>query len=114
MLLLRDEKGDAMLSNDPIEAFAIRQLSTGYFMPAHFGTRSHRYSSDNPTPGCIPRIFPSRASAQVALSDWLRGEWKLEVSRYGRDDCEQDLVVIPVEGRNKEDMEVVPLLITPA
>lgn len=100
--------------NDSIEVFAIRQISTGYFMPAHFGTRSHRYSSDVPTPNCIPRIFPSRASARVALSDWLRGEWKLEVSRYGWDDCEQDLVVVPVEGRNEDDMQVVALLIMTA
>jgi hypothetical protein len=91
--------------------YAIRQKSTGYFLPTRWGT-ARGYSFDNPTPNCVPRIFKSRNSANKALTAWLQGEWK---NTYCRSDWSGDEIagVSPdkVEGRDRNDMEVVELSI---
>lgn len=94
--------------------YAIRQISTGYFMPASSSRGQHRYSEDEPTAGCIPRLFSSKASARSALNRWLDGKWGNVTERYVSDsgfgyDYEQELQCQPVEGRDRKDMEIVPL-----
>lgn len=85
--------------------YAIRQKSTGYFLPMRFGT-GRGYSFDVPTLDCIPRIFKSKRSAQVALNCWLQGEWKNEWHSKGYyggfEPPDEYLAASPPESRRKK------------
>lgn len=94
-----------------IYTWAIRQKSTGYYLPDRKNKRG--YSFDEPTKDCFPRLFKSKLSAIHALSAWLRGHWKVEWHQRGGfsfDDAPEDVQVLEtetVEGRNADDMEIV-------
>jgi len=57
--------------------YAIRQRSTGAFLPHHFGERSGPYTADESTAGAFPRPFKTAAAARVALSAWLKRPWTM-------------------------------------
>lgn len=94
---------------DKFTVYAIRQKSTGFYFPEHFNGKTG-FSYDNPSPGCIPRIFRSYRSANAALVQWVRGKHKKDTEIS---DWDGMLVkcgstnVIKVEGRNGDDMEIV-------
>lgn len=93
--------------------YAICQKSTGHFLPMRFGS-GRVYSFDSPTPDCVPRLFKSKNSANRALTAWLQGEWKNEWhSRGGSGFFPPEDYMRPspekVEGRNRENMEIVEL-----
>jgi hypothetical protein len=95
-----------------IYAWAIRQKSTGAYLPARKNGRG--YSFDEPGFG-FPRLFKSERSARNALTAWLQGEWKLEWhtkydDAWGPDDY-QTLVQNKVETRDASDMEIVKFLL---
>lgn len=105
------------LSSIPL-TYAIRHTPTGHYLPMSF-ERGHRHSHDEPTPNCIPRLFPSKQSAQSALTQWLRGKWAnvmyqesegWEYPSYGV----QELEVEPVTSRKAEEMEIVTMSICEA
>jgi len=90
--------------------YAIRQKSTGYFIPTLKGRAGGSWLE--PEPNCLPRLFTSKRNAKLALGSWLSGHFKMESFRssyesFFDDDCE--LTVTPVPGRNKDDMEIVAL-----
>lgn len=94
--------------------YAIRQKSTGSFMP-EYGSRKSRggYTRDEPHPisEFPPRLFKTRRSANIALSWWLKGELKYRItydSLYGES---VDLVVEKRSHRVPRDMHVVPITI---
>jgi hypothetical protein len=94
-----------------IDVWAIRQKSTGYFMPA--SSKKRGYSRDEPTPDCVPRLFLKYTAARAALRMWLMGTWSTEFHADAFGEAERYYVdATPVEGRNADDMEVVKLLIT--
>lgn len=96
-------------------AWAIRQKSTGFFLPSRKG---RGFSFDEPTKDCFPRLFPSKMSAVRALTAWLQGQWKNEWHSKGGSpwslDPPEDYQAAspsPVEGRNKDDMEIVEFVL---
>lgn len=94
---------------DAMKVFAIRQKSTGFFMPA--SSKKRGYSRDEPTADCVPRLFLKEVAAKAALRMWLQGEWSYELVEHEAGDYGQELEVRPVEGRNADDMEIVELLV---
>lgn len=95
--------------------YAIRHIPTGHYLPMSF-TRGHRYSHDEPTPDCIPRLFPTKHSAQSALTQWLRGKWQNVLHRESEgweypSYTVQELEVEPVLNRNADEMEIVVMSI---
>lgn len=89
--------------------WAIRQKSTGHFLP-HFKGRAGG-SWVEPTPDCVPRLFRSARDARLSLGRWLEGHYKMTYTNrsgdiFGEDEW-QELEVTPVEGRTSDDMEIV-------
>lgn len=90
-------------------AYAIRHKPSGGFLPARW-KRSRGFSFDEPSTDEFPRLFKSERSASMALSAWLRGEWKEK--EYDHDEWSHtDYVIgaspVPVEGRKSSDMEII-------
>ena len=80
--------------------YAIRQISTGWFLPQ---TRCGRgYTQTSPERDCIPRLHHSLAGARQALSWWLDGKWVSDGdgSPYRVRDQDQPF-------RDDNDMEIV-------
>ncbi len=89
-------------------AWAIRQISTGYFLPMHWDSR-RGFSHDNPSPS-FPRLFVSKKSARMALNAWLQGKWNWETNYKYSYPTEDDIggpAPTFEPGRNGEDMEVI-------
>lgn len=93
-----------------MQVWAIRQKSTGYYLPILKGRAGGSWLE--PTPDCLPRLFTSERNAKLALRAWLEGHWKTvsTMSSYENFDYDDiELTIVPVQGRSAEDMEVVPL-----
>lgn len=91
-----------------ISAWAIRQKSTGAFLPARKNGRG--YSFDKPIKGCFPRLFKSKKAANLALYAWLQGQWKKEYHTREVGGWPEDieyLIAEKIEGRDASDMEIV-------
>lgn len=61
-------------------AYAIQEPSTGKFLPSHWNER-RGYSFDNPEHS-FPRLFKTHSAASLAISAWMRGEWKDPIYDY--------------------------------
>lgn len=86
--------------------FAIRQKSTGYWMPNYPGRAGGTWME--PKAAAIPRLFHRKQDAQNALDWWLRGEARWEKTSSGPDfDEGWDLMSHKVPGRSADDMEIV-------
>lgn len=83
--------------------FAIRQKSSGYWMPAFSGRAGGTYME--PKPDAIPRLFSRYQDAKAALDWWLRG--RIVKSYHWETGEFEDFTKIPVEGRSAEDMEII-------
>jgi hypothetical protein len=93
-------------------AWAIRQKSTGLFMPSARSNGKRRgFTHDEPTGG-PPRLFKLERYAKSALKAWLSGEM---VESGGYDswtgEYDIDVKVKPRPERKAEDMEVVKVSI---
>jgi hypothetical protein len=105
--------------------YALRHRATGHFMP-EIGGRG--YSNWSPTPEdpaggldvkapFVPRIFATDRGAYNARSQWARGVIERTVYRSGDilgnvDDYDR---LEPRDvGRNLDDLQVVPMVLTPA
>lgn len=90
--------------------FAIRQKSTGFYLPNVKGRKGGTYVT--PKADCIPRLFKQERSAKVCLNWWLRGEVQaeLETDEWSREQYSSGPGdVKPVPSRIPEDMEVVKM-----
>jgi hypothetical protein len=102
--------------------YAIRHKPTGFFIPDPDRIQwraSHVQPVDCAGDGPNPRLFVTELAAKRALSAWLQGKWKAELNwestdEYGSGFYYKDLPVPnTVEGRVKEEMEVVPFRLEP-
>jgi hypothetical protein len=93
-----------------LTAYAIRQISTGHYLP----DARRNWSTVEPTPDCIPRLFESRHGANSALARWCEGLWRQENTSIYTDcgwEHDAEFYAVPVEGRDRKDMEVVPVVL---
>lgn len=113
--MLEDEiarRSQATKHKPLISTWAIRQNSTGYFLPARKNGRG--YSFDEPTKDCFPRLFKSELSATRALSAWLRGTWDQPVydhDEWSHSDYKVAAEPTKVDSRNPHDMEIVEFVL---
>jgi len=81
--------------------WAIRQQSTGYYMPSAKGRHGTGGTELEPGPTKTPRLFDTERAAKIALNYWLQGKAVTDeagVSGFAR-----------VRGRNPNDRAVVPV-----
>jgi len=96
----------------PFKLYAIREIETGWWMPQAKPTTVRGASHVAPDPYAKPRLFWTRKSAENALSAWCQGIWKMESGGSSFDSFEPpepELTTEKVEGRRREDFEIVPL-----
>lgn len=87
--------------------FAIRQKSTGYFMPSFKGRAGGTHCE--PDAKAVPRLFSRHQDAKAALSWWLEGKVR---ALYDYEREISDLDIVPVKERNNADMEIVRVSLT--
>jgi hypothetical protein len=91
--------------------YAIRQKSTGMFLPRIGSNRSNSYRE--PTNDLPPWLALKRGTANMMLTVWLKGHarqaWSAGSDTWlGREDPEpRGVDYKPVPGRVREDFEVV-------
>ncbi len=99
--------------------YAIKQKSTGNFLPQSDRTVREGFTKMEPAfPLRIPpRLFTTERAAKCALTWWLKGEVGLH-TETDEDWLGHPYTIAtgpgkahPVEGRDADDMEVVPLSI---
>jgi hypothetical protein len=108
----RDSKEEVMQRFEGItpsfSCWVVRQKSTGKFLPHKWkSARGHSYSE--PSFG-FPRLFKSEKSARSALNAWSRGQWsekEYDHDEWSHTDFVSQHSPVEVEGRDKNDMEVV-------
>lgn len=94
--------------------YAIRQKSTGFYFPIHWNSSGY-YSYDEPVDNCFPRLFKSKISAQNAINSWCKGIWSKQTIQVDSYESfyptyeETEPYPEYVEGRNKEDLEIVSM-----
>jgi hypothetical protein len=96
----------------PFKLYAIREIATGWWLPQAKPTSVRGASHVDPDPHAKPRLFWSKKSAQNALSAWCQGIWKVEGNFSSMDalePSEPELTTQKVEGRHREDFEIVPM-----
>lgn len=89
--------------------WAIKQKSTGFFLPVFPKNRSKGSTHLEPTKGCIPRLFSREQDAKVALDWWLAGK---VTAHYDYEGEFSDIDIKHVPGRKHKDMMVVPMEVT--
>lgn len=87
---------------------AIRQKSTGFFLPAR---SSYGFTHDEPVPPdeSPPRLFRERRAASNALTAWLCGKW---TTRPTPTDGASIIDFTPQYERDHKDMELVTIYLT--
>lgn len=99
--------------------WAIRQKSTGFFLPVAKGKGGNGGSYVEPVDPDKepPRLFMSKKAAHCALVQWLKGHHKAKWAYDDGDDIYssggsmyvEDIKIIPQPNRNPADMEVVEI-----
>jgi hypothetical protein len=89
-----------------MKVYAVRQKSTGLFIPKLEVGKRRGGSYLEPSDVRPPRIFHSAAAAKAFLSNWLQGHFK---NSYYQDETGSELCIEVVKQphRKKEDMEIV-------
>jgi hypothetical protein len=90
-----------------MKAYAVRQKSTGYFIPILKRGFKRGGSHSEPTNDSPPRIFPSALSARSFLGNWLQGIFENDYSLDYNGNEDFSLRVTPQPHRKKNDMEIV-------
>lgn len=88
--------------------FAIRQKSTGWWLPPYPGRAGGTHVE--PSAQSTPRLFRRRQDARAALMWWLEGKVTASYDAYGEFN---DLHTKAVCGRSADDMEVVEVKVVP-
>ena len=94
-----------------MKVYAIRERGTEKYLPGlkRGRMRTRGFSFTEPIEGEFPRLFPTKRSAENALTAWLQGQWEMKISRsgmWGEDENDYPEPTV-VEGRKRELMEVV-------
>lgn len=99
------------------DLYAIRQISTGFYLPEPTGRMgrggSHTEPVDCSQNGPNPRLFKTALSAQRALTAWLKGkhvanmEWESEGWEYPSYRVQNGTIINHQPERKKEDMQIV-------
>lgn len=90
--------------------WAIRQKSTGWFLPKYRTTQRSGGTWLEPTPDCIPRMFTTPGAAKCALHYWLTGQLKVtHGDMYFNSNGDPSWDWTPVPDRKASDMEVVEI-----
>ena len=96
-----------------MDVYAIRQKSTGHFMPEEGEFTRTRCE---PRKYCVPRLFMATRDAQVALTWWLKGIARISYTNdpeWGH--READGIECSVQQHRKaDDMEIVPMTLEEA
>lgn len=100
-----------------ITFWLIRHKPTGGYLPEPIGRMGRGGSHVEPVvhtddPATTPRIFQSERAAKNALAAWLRGKYVAHRGSYsgGPDfdvDYYEDIEIVPVPGRKREEMEII-------
>ena len=90
-----------------MKAYAVRQKSTGWFIPILKRGYKRGGSHSEPTADQPPRIFPSKLSARSFLGNWLQGIHENDFHIDWNGNEEGGIKVTPQPHRKKEDMEIV-------
>jgi hypothetical protein len=85
-----------------MKVFAVRQKSTGLFIPRLETGKRRGGSHLEPSNVREPRIFHNRQAARAFLSNWLQGIFKNEGGYF-----EMEVNIVKQPHRNKDDMEIV-------
>lgn len=86
---------------------AIRHNPSGGFLPQ---MTSYGFTRCNPSLTEPPRLFTKPGAAKQALDRWLEGRWF--EGMYNDETGQQDITIVPVAGRRREDMEIVEIEIS--
>ncbi len=98
-----------------LNLFLIKHKPTGHYLAEPHGRSGRGGSHVEPGPGPNnARICRSMGSAKAVLGAWLRGKFVASrgMSQSGPDwDSEfyEEITIIPVPERKREDMEIVPI-----
>lgn len=96
--------------------YAIRHKPTGHYLPDpdRVQWRKSHVEPVDCSGDTNPRLFHTELSAKRALSAWLQGKWKADLSwesegyEYGGYYVQDTPCPDPVAHRVKDDMEIVP------
>lgn len=92
--------------------YAIKQKSTGHFLPQGNLSRGFTFTEPDACLAGPPRLFAKRTSAAAALRCWLQGHWESH-GDYDRGDWGNEAYRViekkPRASRQPEDFEVVEL-----
>lgn len=95
--------------------WAIRRKSDGFYMPQANGRGGRGGSMQEPqnplSKGFQLRLFTTEPAAKIALNAWLKGKWQNRVRIDFEGEEEHILEIVPQEGRNRDDMEIVDVLV---
>ncbi len=89
-----------------MNCFAVRQISTGLFIPRLERGKRRGGSYLEPSNEREPRLFPNKISARAFLGNWLQGIMKNETTN-DPEWPESYIKTIKQPHRTKEDMEIV-------
>jgi len=86
--------------------FAIREKGTDRFLPDLPG---RGYTHTEPTEGKMPRYFPAKRNARLALGAWLKGAATTDLATDWETAAVEDCGISyrPVPGRLADKMEIV-------
>lgn len=85
------------------KVFAVRQKSTGLFIPRLENGKRRGGSFLEPSDKREPRLFHNKIAARSFISNWCQGHFVPYYDCYGS----QDITIKKQPHRNKEDMEIV-------
>lgn len=91
--------------------YVIRHIPSGRLLPARVRATHHDFDLGG---GGEPRLFTTERAAKNCATCWAQGAWAQETeTRGGWDEPVYDELVGPfpnkVDGRRREDLEVVPV-----
>ena len=93
-----------------MKLYAICHLPTGRYLPERKkGQRGYTHLKPVSPAKSPPRLFSTKGAAGIALTCWLKG--KAETDYRALDGDTSSLSYTPIEGRQREDMAVVPMVV---
>lgn len=90
-----------------IKCYAVRQISTGLFIPRLPTGKRRGGSHLEPSNDREPRLFHNKIAARAFLGNWLQGIMKEDGYQNSYGEYEGGIKVVKQENRIKKDMEIV-------
>lgn len=88
-----------------MKLYAIRQKSTGFYLPHSPSHRGNTWTE--PEADVVPRLYIRMATAKRVLSWWLRGSYATKIDPQSWSGC--GVEHFPQPHRSAADMEIVQL-----